>query len=127
MAQANIETVSSPLDRIKVAVALLMVVAGIAGFYLLADYPTVVRVVAVLAGLLAGAGVAYTSEPGRRFFAFAEDSYKETRKVVWPSQKETFQTTAVVFGFVAVMALFLWLTDKTLEVVLYDWILGWRR
>jgi preprotein translocase subunit SecE len=125
MAQANIETVGSPMDRVKVVVALLAVVAGIVGFYLLADQATVFRVLAVLAGLGVGAAIGYTSEPGKRFFAFAEDSYKETRKVVWPTPKEAVQTTAVVFAFVAIMAVFLWLTDKSLELVLYDWLLGW--
>jgi preprotein translocase subunit SecE len=127
MAQANIETVGSPMDRIKVVVALLAVFAGLAGFYLLAEQATVFRVLSVLAGLGVGAAIAYTSEPGKRFFAFAEDSYKETRKVVWPTRKEAIQTTAVVFAFVAIMAVFLWLTDKSLELVLYDWLLGWKR
>ena len=34
--------------------------------------------------------------------------------------------TAIVFGFVLVMAVMLWLTDKTLEWVVYDLILGWK-
>ena len=127
MANANIETVSSPLDKVKVALALAAVVAGVVGFYVLAEYPTVVRVLSVMGGLVVGAGIAYLSEPGRRFFAFAEESVKETRKVVWPSRKETLQTTAVVFAFVVTMAIFLWVTDKTLEYVLYDLILGWRK
>lgn len=127
MANSKIETLSSPLDRVLVAVALAAVIAGLVGFYLLTDFPLVVRVLAVLAGLVAGVIVAWFTEPGKRFFAFAQDSIRETKKVVWPSRKEAIQTTAVVFGFVFLMALFLWLTDKTLEVVLYDWILGWRK
>ena len=50
----------------------------------------------------------------------------ENAKVVWPTRKESMQMTAYVFGFVVIMALFLWLTDKTLEWVFYDLILGWR-
>jgi preprotein translocase subunit SecE len=127
MANANVATVSLWADRFKVLLALTAVVAGIAGFYLLSDYALVFRVLAVLAGLLVGVGIGWLSEPGKRFYAFAQESVRETKKVVWPSYKETVQTTAVVFGFVFLMALFLWLTDKSLELVLYDWILGWRK
>jgi preprotein translocase subunit SecE len=127
MANANVVTVNLWADRFKVVLALAAVVAGIAGFYVLSDYALVFRVLSVLAGLLVGLGIGSLSEPGKRFYAFAKESVRETQKVVWPSSKETIQTTAVVFGFVILMALFLWVTDKSLEVVLYDWILGWRR
>jgi preprotein translocase subunit SecE len=63
---------------------------------------------------------------GRDFVGFARESVRETKKVVWPSRKEATQITGVVFGFVVVMAIFLWGTDKLLEVVLYSLILGWR-
>jgi len=46
---------------------------------------------------------------------------------VWPARNEALQMTGYVFAFVVVMALFMWLTDKTLEWVLYDLVLGWRR
>ena len=74
----------------------------------------------------AAAGVAWTSEPGKRFFVYAQESTTETKKVVWPNRKETLQTTGIVFAFVVVMAIFLWLTDKSLEWVLYDLVLGWK-
>ncbi len=70
--------------------------------------------------------MAWFTEPGQRFFGFAQESVAETKKVVWPNRKETVQTTGVVFAFVVVMAIFLWLTDKSLEWVLYDLILGWK-
>ncbi len=111
-------------DKIKFAIAVLLVVAGIAAFYWFSDSPTVLRVVYVLAGLAAGAAVGWTTEPGKRFFVFAQESVAETRKVVWPSRKESFQTAGAVFAFVAVMAVFLWLTDKGLEFVIYDVLLG---
>ena len=85
------------------------------------------RIGAVLAGLIVGVVIAATSEPGKRFFAFGREAVAETKKVVWPSRKETIQTTAVVFGFVFIMAIFLWATDKTLEFTLYDLVLGWRK
>jgi preprotein translocase subunit SecE len=37
------------------------------------------------------------------------------------------QMTAYVFGFVFIMALFLWATDKAVEWVFYDLILGWKK
>lgn len=113
-------------DKIKFALALLLVAAGVAGFYLLAEQATILRVLPVLGGLLAGAAVAWFTEPGQRFFAFSRESWTETKKVVWPSRKETVQTTGAVFAFVVIMAVFLWLTDKSLEWVFYDLILGWK-
>jgi preprotein translocase subunit SecE len=113
-------------DKLKVALALALVAAGVVGFYLLSEQALVLRVLSVLAGLGAAVAVASQSEPGRRFVGFARESVTETKKVVWPSRKETVQTTGMVFAFVVVMAIFLWLTDKSLEWVLYDLVLGWK-
>ncbi|THF61351.1 preprotein translocase subunit SecE [Pseudothauera rhizosphaerae] len=113
-------------DKLKFALALALLAAGVAGFYLLAEQPLVVRVLSVLVGVGAGVGVAVLSEPGRRFVDFAREAVVETKKVVWPTRKETVQTTGIVFAFVVVIAIFLWLTDKSLEWVLYDLVLGWK-
>ncbi|MDO9599181.1 MAG: preprotein translocase subunit SecE [Azoarcus sp.] len=113
-------------DKLKFALALALVAAGVVGFYLLSEQALVLRVLSVLAGLGAGIAVSWYSEAGRRFVGFARESVTETKKVVWPSRKETVQTTGMVFAFVVVMAIFLWLTDKSLEWVLYDLVLGWR-
>jgi preprotein translocase subunit SecE len=80
-----------------------------------------------LAGLAVAVLVFLTSETGKALVAFGRDSVKEVKKVVWPARKEAIQMTAYVFGFVFLMALFLWLTDKTLEYVFYDLILGWKK
>ncbi len=101
-------------DKIKLLVAVLLVIAGVAGFYFFADAPTVVRVLSVIGGLVLGAAVAALSEPGRRFAGFARDSRDEAKKVVWPTRKETIQMTGVVMAFVIVMALFLWAVDGIL-------------
>ena len=114
-------------DKIKFALALLLLVVGVAGFYLLSEHAMIVRVLAVLAGVGASAGLAWRTEPGREFFGFAKESANEAKKVVWPTRKETLQTTGLVFAFVVVMAVFLWLTDKSIEWVLYDLILQWRK
>jgi preprotein translocase subunit SecE len=110
-------------DIAMLAVAVLLVAAGIAGYYWLADAPLVLRVLAVIGGIVAGLAVGYFSAPGREFALFANEAMGEVKKVVWPTRKETMQTTAAVFAFVVVMALFLWLTDKTLEWALYELIL----
>src|SRR5687767_2232455 len=115
------------VDKIKLAVAVALVAAGIAGYYLLAAQSILLRVLAVIAGIVAGLVVAWASAPGQEFLAFSRESLAEVKKVVWPTRKETMQTTAAVFAFVVVMAVFLWVSDKTLEWVLYDLILGWKR
>ena len=114
-------------EKIKVSLAVLLLVAGIAGFYYLAESPMVLRIVSVLAGVAAAAAVAWTTEPGKQFFVFAQESVVETKKVVWPTRRESLQTTGAVFAFVVAMALFLWITDKGLEYVMYDLLLGWKK
>jgi preprotein translocase subunit SecE len=101
-------------DKIKLLVAFLLIAAGVVGFYALQDSAAVLRVLSVLAGVLAAAGVFWTTASGKQFFAFAKDSVAEAKRVVWPTRKETIQTTAVVIAFAVVMALFLWAVDATL-------------
>ena len=127
MATTQVETVTTGADKAKVGAAIALVIAGLAAFYLLGKQGQVAQWGALIVGLVAAVAVFFTSEPGKEFIAFGRDAVKETKKVVWPTRKESLQMTAYVFGFVVVMALFLWLTDKTLEWVLYDLILGWRR
>lgn len=104
----------SMADKIKIAAAFVLLVAGIAGFYYLGDSAMIIRVAAVLAGLAGGAVVFLTSEPGKQFYEYSQESIAETKKVVWPTRKETLQTTGIVFAFVVVMALFLWMVDASL-------------
>ena len=115
------------IDKIKLALGVAFVAAGIWAYYWLAESALVLRLLAVVAGIAAGAAVARFSEPGRQFAVFSGESVAEVKKVVWPTRKETMQTTAAVFAFVLVMAIFLWISDKTLEWVLYDLILGWKK
>ena len=114
-------------DIAKLAVAAALALGGVVGYYYFGDLALVLRILIVVAGLLAGAAVAWFSAPGREFAEFASESVAEVKKVVWPTRKETLQTTAAVFGFVVVMAVFLWVSDKGLEWVLYDLILGWKK
>ncbi|MBL0729687.1 preprotein translocase subunit SecE [Piscinibacter sp. HJYY11] len=127
MANPQIETVSTGADKAKLAVAGLLVVGAVVAFYLLGKQDMWVRVVALLVLLAMAVATFFTSEPGKQLIAFGQDSIKEVKKVVWPTRKEAGQMTLYVFAFVVVMALFLWLTDKALEWVLYDLVLGWKR
>lgn len=102
------------VDKIKLALAFLLLIAGIAGFYYLRDSAMVIRVISVLVGLALAAAVVSFTPAGKQFYAFSRESSEETRKVVWPSRKETLQTTAIVFAFVLIMAIFLWLVDAGL-------------
>jgi len=106
------------LDKIKLGAAAVAATAGIWGFYYLAAYPLIARLGAIILGFFVAVAIAWTSEPGKRFYAYSQDSIEETRKVVWPARKETMQTTGLVIAFVIVMALFLWLVDASLAWLL---------
>ena len=127
MATPQVETVSTGADKAKLAVAGVLVIGAVAAFYALGKQDLWLRVIALLVLLAAAVGVFFTAEAGKQLIAYGQDSVKEVRKVVWPTRKEAMQMTGYVFAFVFVMALFLWLTDKTLEWALYDLILGWKR
>jgi preprotein translocase subunit SecE len=126
MASTQVETVNTTADKAKLGLAVALVVASLVGFYLLARQGPLVQWGALVAGFVAAAIVFVTAETGKQFVAFGRDSVREVKKVVWPTRKEAMQMTAYVFAFVFVMALFLWLTDKTLEWVFYDLLLGWK-
>ncbi|MDO9284442.1 MAG: preprotein translocase subunit SecE [Aquabacterium sp.] len=123
----QIETVSTGADKARLAAAAVLLVGGVAAYYLLGKQDLWLRVLALLVLLAAAVATFFTSETGKQLIAFGRDSVKETKKVVWPARKEAMQMTGYVFAFVVVMALFLFLTDKTLEWVLYDLVLGWKR
>jgi preprotein translocase subunit SecE len=126
MATTQVETVSSSADKAKLFGVAVLALAGIVAYYVLASQPGYVRWAALGVALAAAALLFLVSQPGKRLVAFGRDSWREVQKVVWPSKPESIQMTGYVFAFVAVMALFLWLSDKSLEWLIYDLILGWR-
>jgi preprotein translocase subunit SecE len=126
MSNQSVQTVNTASSKVKVALAILAVVAGIVGFFVLSSQSTAVRAIALLVGLVVAVAIGWTSIPGQTFVGFARDAKTEVKKVVWPTRKEATQITAIVFVFVLVMAIFLWGTDKVLEFFLYDLILGWK-
>ena len=126
MSNPSVETVSTGADKAKLAASGALVIAAVVVFYALGKQDQWLRIVALLALMVVAVVVFFTSEPGRQLIAYGRDSSREVRKVVWPTRKEAMQMTGYVFAFVFVMAMFLWLTDKTLEWLLYDLILGWK-
>jgi preprotein translocase subunit SecE len=127
MATTQVQTVNTGADKAKLGAAAALVIAALAAFYMLGKQGQLVQWAVFLVCLAAAVVVFFTAEPGRQLAAFGRDAWREVKKVVWPARKEAIQITAYVFGFVLIMALFLWLTDKTLEWLFYDLILGWKK
>lgn len=127
MASSEVQTVNTSADKAKLAVAVVLLLGAFVAFYLLSGRGALAQWGALITCLVAAVVVFGVSESGKRLVAFGRDSWREAKKVVWPARKEAIQMTAYVFAFVFVMALFLWLTDKTLEWLFYDLILGWRK
>lgn len=128
MSNQSVQTVSTSGDKFKVLLAVVATIAGVVGFFYLKgqNKPALVAAGALVAGLAFAVLLLWTSATGRDFLGFAKESIRETKKVVWPTRKEATQITMIVFAFVLVMAIFLWGTDKILQFVLYDLILGWN-
>jgi preprotein translocase subunit SecE len=125
--QPQVQTVTTGADKAKLVAAAALLLGSLVAFYLLSQKDMWLRVVVLLLGVAAAVAVFFTSENGRQLIAYGRESVREVKKVVWPTRKEATQMTGYVFAFVVVMALFLWVTDKTLEWALYDLILGWKR
>ena len=126
MASTQVETVATGLDKAKMVLVGVFVVAALVGFYFFTGRGALLQWGALLGGLALAALLFFTAEAGRRLIAFARDAWRETQKVVWPRRKEALQTAAFVFAFSVAMALVLWLADQFLQWALYDMILGWR-
>jgi preprotein translocase subunit SecE len=101
-------------DKVKLAIAIAIVAAGVAGYYVLANQATWMRWLPVVGSLVLAAVVAAFSRYGTEFRRFVELARIELRKIVWPTRQETLQTTLVVFGFVVVAGLFFWVLDLVL-------------
>ena len=114
---------ATALDALKLAAGVVILAAGIAGFYLLVDLPIWLRWIVVLAALVVGALVSLQSYQGKTFWQFVQSSRVELRKVVWPTTQETWQVTLVVFVMILVLGLFFWGVD-TLLGFLTKWLTG---
>jgi preprotein translocase subunit SecE len=109
-------------DKIQITTAVLLGIAGLAAFYWLSDKPMIARVGTMFAGFILAGAVGWFTEPGREFVQYAKESVEEAKKVVWPTRKETVQSTGMIFLFVFVMAIFLWAVDWSLTFVLTKFI-----
>ncbi len=127
MSNQSIQTVSTSNDKVKLILAILLAVAGVVAFYVLRDQSKYVRIGSLLGGVTLAMVFVLLSQMGRDLISFSREAVREAKKVVWPTRKEAGQMTAVVFGFVVVMAIFLWGADKILEYVLLDVILGLKK
>ena len=105
------------------AVAILIALGGVFAFALMAEQPTTIRAAVLVGCLVVGVVLGWISAPGKQFAAYCQASYEELRRVVWPSKKETINTTGIVCAFVVVIAFFLFIVDKIIEFVLYDVLL----
>jgi preprotein translocase subunit SecE len=123
----QVETVSTSADKAKLGAAAALLLGSLVAFYALSGQGPYVQWAALVLLLASAVALFFVTEAGKSLVAYGRESSREMRKVVWPTRKEATQMTGYVFAFVVVMALFLWLTDKTLEWVLYDLILGWKR
>lgn len=127
MATSQVQTVNTSADKAKLVAAVALVIASLVAYYALGKQGQLFQWLGLLVCLAGAIIVFLMSESGKALAAFGQDSVREVKKVVWPARKEAIQMTVYVFGFVLIMALFLWLTDKTLEWVFYDLILGWKK
>ena len=127
MATPQVQTINTSADRAKLAGAVVLTLAALAAYFSLSAKGSLVQWAVFLLGMAAAVALFLVSESGKQFIAFGRDAWREVRKVVWPTRKEATQITTYVFGFVLIMAMFLWLTDKSLEWLFYDLILGWKK
>jgi preprotein translocase subunit SecE len=124
---SEVEEVTSGADKGKVILAIALVIGGIVAYYWFAKQPIYARIGMIVAGFVAGFGVAWTSGPGQRLIGFLKDAVAEAKRVTWPTPRDTTQMTLIVFAFSVVAAILLWLIDMGLEYVIYNLLLGWNK
>ncbi|HPQ94309.1 MAG: preprotein translocase subunit SecE [Thiothrix sp.] len=115
----KVEQHGSPLDTAKLVVAVVLLFAGIAGFYYFATWQgesvsLLLRVLGLLVVVGVAAAIAFVTAPGRKLLEFMKDSRTEVRKMVWPTRQETLQTTLMVMVIVLILSIFLWFVDMLL-------------
>lgn len=123
MSNQDVEIVTSKSDIVLVTLAVLCALAGVVAFALLSEQSLAVRLGSLAGGIILGIAIAWMSPSGKRLLAYGRQSYEELRRVVWPTKKETLNTTGLVMAFVVIMAFFLFICDKIIEWGLYDVLL----
>ncbi len=102
------------MDKVKLIIAVALMATGVAGFYYFADQSLLMRVLGLLAVAGVAIAIAYQTALGRRTWGFVTDAQTEVKKVVWPTRKETLQTTGIVLVVVFIVGVFLWILDSGL-------------
>ena len=123
MSNQEVETSSSKSDLLLVTLAALLAIAGVVGFALLSEEALAIRLGVLGGGLVLAVIIAWVSPSGKRFLNYGQQSWEELRRVVWPTRKETLNTTGLVMAFVVIIAFFLFICDKLIEWGLYDVLL----
>lgn len=110
----EIEQESGAFDLVKLALAVIVTVAGIGGFYYFGAESVLLRVIGLLVMLSIAIGLVFTTNLGQSFWLFAQGSKIELKKIVWPTKKETMQTTLIVTVVVLFIGILLWMFDGLL-------------
>ena len=112
------------VDNLKLIAAVVVIIAGITVFYVFGDMSALLRALIVVVSVVVAAGIALTSTPGRNAWQFTIATRAEIRKVIWPSRRETMQSTLVVILMVLVVGIYLWMLDALSFWAIYDLVLG---
>jgi len=102
------------LDKLKLIISVVLIAAGIAGFYYYADQALLYRVLGLLAVIGVSVAIALTTQVGGETLTFGRNAVLEVRRSVWPTRAETVQTTLIVLVMVILVGLMLWLFDMFL-------------
>jgi preprotein translocase subunit SecE len=106
---------NSAADIAKLAVALVILAAGVVGYYWFNELPGWQRLLMLLGGMVLGGAVGYFTQSGHALRDFFSESLFELRKVVWPTRQETIQTTLVIMAVVVILSILLGLIDLFLN------------
>ncbi len=110
---SGVESAQGAGDKIKWYLAIAIIIAGVAAnLYFVDTYPTIIRVLMVIGGVLVGGFLGYNTSKGKEFARFVKNANIERQKIVWPTKNETIQTTIIVIVLVIIIGFFLFLVDS---------------
>ncbi len=107
-------TADNGLDWLKWLVVAAILGGGVYGNWYYGEESLLLRVVGLLALATVSGFVALQTERGRSTWSLLKEARSEIRRVVWPSNQETTQTTLVVLVLIVIFALILWGLDSLL-------------
>ena len=113
VAKTEVE-VTNKFDTFKLLMAVVVLLAGVAGFYYYEAEGLLYRVLGLLMFVIIALGLVYATHQGQSVVGFGREARAEVRKVVWPTRQETVQTTLMVLVAVIIIGIFLWLIDMAL-------------